>query len=609
VSDPIDLPDEFSIERRRGSRRFVNRSKLEDELSEVTADHDEEAEVIEAPLPRPRGILKDQFGQSADQLRSFRQLLTTVRWATFVLAIALSINREFTLALGIAMLIVFANAVVRTFRPIVYRKSDPEGWLGILLELVIHLGAVVATGLWSSPFFFCLSAAIIAAGLGRGLVIGTVTGAGAATLLTALSAFKDDATAEQVLLGSSQLILLGVLAGYGNRLFVEARAQAAGALSRIGRLAEVNSLLTELHSAAQTLPMSLDLNETIDSTASRINSMLHPDAIVILLLEESTKTWRVAYSEGVRLPQRMTEAELPPALQALTDASSTVLKTDLGSPVSGAGLGNNTTTGLYAPLRARNHLVGLLALESRQQDDLGKRHLGLIDGLAEQIALAIDNARWFARLRTVGAEEERLRIARDLHDRVGQSLAYIAFELDRLTGQSETGTVTDELKSLRQDVRKVVTEVRETLYDLRTEVTDDSDLAKTLANFLERVRERAGLETTLETSTIARPPLLQERELWRIATEAITNVERHAQATKVSVRYSATSEQAILEITDNGKGFVVGKAGRADSYGMIGMRERADAIDATLELISEPGTGTTVRCVVNRRSLGGYDNT
>jgi signal transduction histidine kinase len=336
--------------------------------------------------------------------------------------------------------------------------------------------------------------------------------------------------------------------------------------------------------------------------------MLHPDAIVILLLEESTETWRVAHAEGVRLPARMTAAELPPALHDLVNATSTSIKTELGSPISGAGLGTNTVTGLYSPLLARNHVVGLLALESRQADALGKRHLGLIDGLAEQIALAIDNARWFSRLRTVGAEEERLRIARDLHDRVGQSLAYIAFELDRLTGQSESRDVTDDLKNLRQDVRKVVTEVRETLYDLRTEVTDDSDLAKTLANFLDRVRERAGLETVLEANTSARPPLLQERELWRIATEAITNVERHAEASRVTVTYSATADQAVLEVTDDGKGFVVGQAGRADSYGMMGMRERADAIDATLELVSEPGNGTTVRCVLNRRSLGGYDN-
>ncbi len=608
MPEPVDLPDEFAIERRRGSRRFANRNKLESELAEVTATTDDEPIPSPTVAPRARGVLKDQFGQSADQLRSFRQLLTTVRWATFAIAIALCINRDLTWAIAIAGVVIFANAIIRTFRPIVYRKNDPEGWLGILLELVLHLGAVMATGLWTSPYFFCLAAAIIAAGLGRGLIIGTVIGTGSAAVLTALTAFKDGITSETLVLGTAQLVLLGVLAGYGNRLFVEARAQAAGALSRIGRLAEVNSLLTELHSAAQSLPMSLDLNETIDSTANRITSMLHPDAIVILLLEESTETWRVAHAEGVRLPARMTAAELPPALHDLVNATSTSIKTELGSPISGAGLGTNTVTGLYSPLLARNHVVGLLALESRQADALGKRHLGLIDGLAEQIALAIDNARWFSRLRTVGAEEERLRIARDLHDRVGQSLAYIAFELDRLTGQSESRDVTDDLKNLRQDVRKVVTEVRETLYDLRTEVTDDSDLAKTLANFLDRVRERAGLETVLEANTSARPPLLQERELWRIATEAITNVERHAEASRVTVTYSATADQAVLEVTDDGKGFVVGQAGRADSYGMMGMRERADAIDATLELVSEPGNGTTVRCVLNRRSLGGYDN-
>ena len=101
---------------------------------------------------------------------------------------------------------------------------------------------------------------------------------------------------------------------------------------------------------------------------------------------------------------------------------------------------------------------------------------------------------------------------------------------------------------------------------------------------------------TVETQESARLPLLQEREMWRIAQEAITNVERHARAKHVSVQWRYDGDSALLVVSDDGQGFPMGKAGRIDSYGMVGMRERADAIGAHLEFDSTQARGTTIRC-------------
>jgi signal transduction histidine kinase len=94
----------------------------------------------------------------------------------------------------------------------------------------------------------------------------------------------------------------------------------------------------------------------------------------------------------------------------------------------------------------------------------------------------------------------------------------------------------------------------------------------------------------------ARLPLGVERELWRIAQEAITNVERHARATSVRVTWRSDGRSGLLEVSDDGQGLVATGAGRPDSYGILGMRERAAVIGATLEIDSAPGAGTTVRC-------------
>jgi signal transduction histidine kinase len=221
----------------------------------------------------------------------------------------------------------------------------------------------------------------------------------------------------------------------------------------------------------------------------------------------------------------------------------------------------------------------------------------VLEGFTEPMSLAIDNARWFARLRTVGADEERTRIARDLHDRIGQSLAYLAFELDRITRRDAGGLpVTANLQGLRNDLRAVIGEVRDTLYDLRTDVSEDKDVPAVIEEYTRRVAERSGLEITVECRERSRLPFLQERELWRIAQEALTNVERHAHARSATVRWRCDGSAAVLEVADDGIGFPVDSAGRLDSYGILGMRERASSIGAALDIHSEPGEGTTVRC-------------
>jgi signal transduction histidine kinase len=142
--------------------------------------------------------------------------------------------------------------------------------------------------------------------------------------------------------------------------------------------------------------------------------------------------------------------------------------------------------------------------------------------------------------------------------------------------------------------------VRDTLYDLRTDVSDTQDMATILETYSARVTERSGVEIEVYGDRNARLPILQEREMWRIAQEALTNVERHAHASRVRVLWRCDGASAALEVTDNGVGFPIGRAGRLDSYGILGMRERASSIGATLEITSEPEQGTRVRCTMVR---------
>ena len=401
-----------------------------------------------------------------------------------------------------------------------------------------------------------------------------------------------------LLLGAGAVVLGGIAvwrAGHTRRIFGEAEQRHSQALDRMSQLSEANELLVSLHRVAQSLPASLDLNQVLASTISRLRGLIDCDVVGIILADEATGAWTVAASEGAALPPVLTDAQLPGPLRSATTSSVASLVVSLG-PGEGLGPDVLARSGLYAPLRARGALIGLVVLEHHEAGFYGRRDLQLLDGFIAPAALAIDNARWFSRLRTIGADEERTRIARDMHDSVGQSLAYVAFKLDRLTTMAEGQPLRQELDILRTEVRGVLTEVRDTLCDLRTDVTDRCDLVETLQSFLERVRERTDLEVSFLHESSGRLPVVQERELWRIAHEAITNVERHASARNLRVRWECDGRTGHLTVADDGRGFPPTRAAQADAYGIRGMRERADAIGARLEIESEPYVGTMVDC-------------
>ncbi|MEN3315417.1 MAG: hypothetical protein V7605_1651 [Acidimicrobiaceae bacterium] len=547
-------------------------------------------------------------GRSNRALGADSPLVSGIRWGSLAVGFVLTVVARGPVKLRLGWAVVLLGyAVWRTFRRPGHggngwrvvedaTAQGPRPWALSATELALVVAAVITTGSWSSPFVFCLvtpligigfqggfgasmraaAAAVIVIGI-RAVVAGPVLGAATATCQWAV-----------------ELVVVAVLAGHARRMFGEAEERHSRTLDRMGRMAEANDLLVSLHEVAQSLPATLNLDEVLASTAARLRSLVDCDVVAVLLRDDAASRWDLVVGEGTRLSSSLGDDDLPDALRQATQSSVASLVLVLG-PGQGAGVDLLSWSGLYAPLRARGRLVGLVALEHHEPGQYGRRELKLLDGFLETAALAIDNARWFARLRTMGADEERIRIARDMHDRVGQSLASLAFKLDRLTGKARGLPLASDLDELRTEVRGVLGDVRATLSDLRTDVSDQQGLVETLETFLDRVRARSGLGVSFAHEEAERLPLVKERELWRIAHEAVTNAEHHAAARSVGVHWRCDDTGAVLEVTDDGRGFAPDRDGRGDSYGVTGMRERADAIGARLDIVSGPA-GTTVRC-------------
>lgn len=541
-----------------------------------------------------------------DRVAVFGPVITGARLATTAISLLLAADAIIAgdPTMRMATVIVVAYATLRSLHPVRYADPIPS-LIAVFFEVVLHVAVVLATGLWASPFVYTVLTAVIVAGFARGFAFGLRIGMATGFAVSLPQLLADDYSAEAIRVSARWtvlLILISIVTGYGRRISGEADRERDLALDRLSRLADANALLFSLHRVAQSLPASLDMNDVLDSTVARLRGLVEFDSLVVLLFDDTDGQWDVVRNDGVSLPTRVGLTDLPLELRRAI-SSNTVISCNNLAVADGGGFSNGSGSGLYGVLTARGAIMGLIALECRDTDAFDQRSEGLLEGFVPPLALALDNARWFARLRTVGADEERTRIARDLHDRIGQSLAYLAFETDRIVNRNSEGVdVGPSLDQLRNDIRGVIGEVRDTLYDLRTDVSDDTSLADILNEYIERVSARTGLEITVEADGDHRVPLLQERELWRIVQEAITNTERHAQASRVQITYRCDGERAAVRVTDDGIGFEAGKAGRLDSYGMLGMRERASSIGASLDIKSIQGRGTSVTCLIDPRS-------
>lgn len=280
--------------------------------------------------------------------------------------------------------------------------------------------------------------------------------------------------------------------------------------------------------------------------------------------------------------------------------------------------GEDFTSMVSVPMLVRGRVVGVLNVHSRLARNYGDDDLLLLVQVANLMARAIENARLYQRLaereemlerfatRTVEAQElERRRLAGEIHDGISQRLVSLWYHLlaaeDALRGGAPPGgdpnRVQRELETAKALATEALGEARAAITGLRPFVLDDLGLGPGLESL---GRSLAAVEVEVEVEPVELPGHV-EVALYRIAQEALQNVVKHADATTVRLRLAAADDGVHLVITDDGCGFDLDEEAGAEerhSYGLVGIRERAELIGATLTLTSRPGTGTTVEVVL-----------
>ncbi|MFW6115717.1 MAG: GAF domain-containing protein [Chloroflexota bacterium] len=252
---------------------------------------------------------------------------------------------------------------------------------------------------------------------------------------------------------------------------------------------------------------------------------------------------------------------------------------------------------LGVPLVIKDRMYGTLGVYYREPQTFSDERIQLAVAFGDQAALAIENARLRTQASQVAVVAERERLARELHDSVTQSLyslTLLAEASQRLVGMGDLEHVREYTARLGEIAQQALREMRLLVYQLRPLVLKREGLVGALQQRLDAVEKRAGVDARLLVEGPLELPAETEDGLYRIAQEALNNALKHAAPASVIVRIRGDGPAAVLEVKDDGRGFDPGCASDRGGMGLANMRQRAERLGGSFELLSAPGEGTTI---------------
>ncbi|HTY73162.1 MAG TPA: sensor histidine kinase [Actinomycetes bacterium] len=247
------------------------------------------------------------------------------------------------------------------------------------------------------------------------------------------------------------------------------------------------------------------------------------------------------------------------------------------------------------PLRVGMRTIGLVGVE-RVEAPFHDDALADAEALLDEGALRLETALLFSEIRQIATAEERRRVAREIHDGIAQELASLGYAVDDMSYRATDEEAREQLQALRREITRIISELRLSIFDLRSEVQPSAGLATALSDYARQVGATSHLTVHLvldESPSRLRADV--ETELLRIAQEAITNVRKHAGARTLWVTCRIAPPAALLRVEDDGRGL---GPGRLDSYGLEIMKERAARIGASLNVAERDERGTVVEVVI-----------
>ncbi|MBI2858609.1 MAG: GAF domain-containing sensor histidine kinase [Chloroflexi bacterium] len=366
-----------------------------------------------------------------------------------------------------------------------------------------------------------------------------------------------------------------------------------------------NQELEVLNTVASAVNLSLSLDTVLKKALEQVLHITRAEAAEIFLTDPRTRKLRSRALAGI-------ETGIGPASVFDIGQGPVGRAAELGEPVfvdnapkkqpaQGKTTAGSTLSNLACiPLLSENKTIGVFTVGTIRSNPFSGDDIRLLASTGKHIAVAIENARLHEEVQAAATIEERERLAREMHDGVAQVLSFINMKTQALKSFLSAGEIEAtraQIQELEDSCQEAYAEVRDSILGLRLASTHGS-LEKALQEYITRFKQASGLAVVLDADSAAIPSMSSaaEVQIIRIVQEALTNVRKHARARNASVTMKAAGDKVCVTISDDGQGFEQHhtRKGEWPQFGLQTMRERAECVMGSLDILSTPGRGTTV---------------
>jgi len=358
-----------------------------------------------------------------------------------------------------------------------------------------------------------------------------------------------------------------------------------------------------LRDIARELTGTLDLDTVLQRIFDNLQRVVPHDSAWMTMLEDD-HIWAARRGSGDAqdtqevISERLLRARYHRYLDHIAATRTPLIVPDVHADDVQAGAATSDRLHAYigAPILLQGEIIGFINLLNEMAGSFTDQNAERLTAFAGLAAIAIQNARLYAQTRELAAVEERQRLARDLHDSVSQTIFTCRTMLEAALRRFESDPV--RAKQLVEEVQQLVitalSEMRILLLELRPDALTQVSLRELFEQYLKPIQTRRAFSLDLNIADVPHLPGPVQIALYRITQEALNNIDKHAGASRVTVRVAFASEALGLEICDDGAGFDM-RATSGTSLGLGIMRERAAEIGAQIAIESSPGSGTCIR--------------
>ncbi len=406
---------------------------------------------------------------------------------------------------------------------------------------------------------------------------------------------------------SYRLVIVAYLSEY------EEESQAEKYYRNLVALSRVSAAISGLQDLDAILSIGLD----------NVLRIMNGTVGGIMLLDEHTQTlsYRVYHDLSAKYAEEMRLTLGEGIAGKVAQNGRSILLEDISLEQNAARPDLICMEGLKAfvsvPLRAKDNVLGVVNVGSHLPHRFTKEDMHLLHSIGDQLGIAIEQAKLYKRLNDAREryqmllrqavtiqEQERRRVARELHDETSQDLTALALNLQAVSEMMEMGNVEDaQIKATLKRAHTIAVhasaEVTRLIRELRPTLLDTLGLPAAVHNLAENHLASKGISVSTEFEGMDRRlPPETELSLFRIAQEAIGNIVRHSEAKNATIKLECDADKCVLRVEDDGKGFDVSEITSIDEggrgAGLFGMKERVTMVGGSCSCQSQPGQGTKV---------------